>query len=288
MNQHKKIAVLGGDARTISLVSTLAELGFECAVWGMGAHTLHRGAVRVRDIADALRLSCAVILPTPASRDSLTLNSPIHEGNAPKLSEIFDLVPKDALIIGGALSPSLKGELEGRGLSYHDIVERDDLAQKNAIPTVEGALAIAIRETAKTLFGSRVLVCGMGRIGKRLADTLTSLGADVTVATRKRDALPYKLIHTARIGEHAKEYDIIFNTAPARIFSAEFLARLKRDCTVIDLASPPYGADRAAAEAIGVKYIIAPGLPGKYSPETAGVIMGECAAEILREGGIAP
>ena len=288
MNQHKKIAVLGGDARTLSLVSTLAELGFECAVWGMGAHTLHRGAVRVRELSDAVRGSAAVILPTPASRDSLTLNSPLYEGDAPKLKEIFDLVPMGAPIIGGSLSPSIKSELERRDLSYHDIVEREDFARKNAIPTVEGAIAIAIRETARTLAGSRVLVCGLGRIGKRLADTLTSLGADVTVATRKKDASPYRCVHTARMTEGAENYDIVFNTAPARIFSAEFLTRLKNDCTVIDLASAPYGADRAAAEALGVKYIIAPALPGKYSPESAGIIIGECAADILREGGIAP
>lgn len=294
MNEHKKIGVLGGDARTQFLVRTLADAGYECALWGQDKGAAPPFSVRVRDIFDAVKGSAAVVFPLPVSRDSLTLNAPAHEGDAVKLQSVFDLLDGSCLAVGGGAPPAVKDELDRRGIKYIDYAESEEFAAKNALPTVEGALAIAITETPRTIAASRCAVVGYGRIGRRLSRALEKLGAKVSVVARRGEALAaagaegHTPVHISKLGALAGGYDIIFNTAPARIFSAGFLSKLDKKTLVVDLASAPYGADRAEAEAAGVRYIVAPGLPGRFSPESAGEIMGECVRSIFASEGIEP
>ena len=51
----------------------------------------------------------------------------------------------------------------------------------NAFPTCEGALQLAMEQTAFTLQNARCLVIGAGRIGMLLARKLYALDAQVTV-----------------------------------------------------------------------------------------------------------
>ena len=53
---------------------------------------------------------------------------------------------------------------------------------------------------------------------------------------------------------------------------------------MIGLAARPGGVDRQAAEKRGVRVIHALGLPGKYSPVTAGEIIAETVLSIMDKG----
>ena len=46
-----------------------------------------------------------------------------------------------------------------------DYFEREEFTVKNAVPTSEGAIAIAMREYPGTINGAKCLVAGFGRIG---------------------------------------------------------------------------------------------------------------------------
>lgn len=65
------------------------------------------------------------------------------------------------------------------------------------------------------------------------------------------------------------ETALVFSTAPAMVLDAGLLARVNREAMVIDLASPPYGVDLAAAWRMGLRAWREPGLPGRYCPESA-------------------
>ena len=54
----------------------------------------------------------------------------------------------------------------------------------NIIPTVEGAIQVAMQETKRTLHGSNVLILGFGRIGKLLSKSLVGLGVNVSCEAR--------------------------------------------------------------------------------------------------------
>ena len=76
---------------------------------------------------------------------------------------------------------------------------------------------------------------------------------------------------TGRYREGLSQYDAIFNTVPAPIFSVEQLKALRPDCFYIELASSPGGISPDALKP--AHYIPAPGLPGKTAPKTAAAIL---------------
>ena len=80
------------------------------------------------------------------------------------------------------------------------------------------------------------------------------------------------------------EMDAVVNTVPSTVLTHDVLRAMRRDCPVIEIASPPYGTDLDAAQALGIHVQIAPSLPGKVAPKTAGVILADTVLNILREG----
>ena len=163
---------------------------------------------------------------------------------------------------------------------------------KNAVPTAEGAIEIAMCETAITLNDSKCLVIGYGRIGKVLAKLLQSLGSDVYVSARKYSDLAwidvngYKSVHNDNLKSVANNFDVIFNTAPALILDEDILKTISSDCVVIDLASKPGGVDFEKARDLGLKVIWALSLPGKCAPLSSGKIIKETILNILHEEGV--
>ena len=70
--------------------------------------------------------------------------------------------------------------------------------------------------------------------------------------------------------DDAGDFDVIFNTVPALIFSRERLEKLEKSTLLIDLASRPGGVDFNAAAELQVKTIWALSLPGRVAPKSAG------------------
>ena len=146
-----------------------------------------------------------------------------------------------------------------------------------------------------TLDSAKAAVVGYGRIGSLLAEKLRALGADVTVLARRREVLQHAelrhhkgvLLHCKDgyrgLEEIPKDCRVIFNTVPNRIFTGDALEQIPRDCLFVDLASAPGGIDFVAAEKLGIRAVWATALPGKYSPETAGIMIAETVETILSE-----
>lgn len=291
MNKNIKLALLGGDARQSCLARFLAEHGYETAAWGLSDSGCLGGAVRCRDPMSAMASASAVILPLPASLDGVTLNSENEERI--KLHSILEYT--EAPVFGGRLSEGFRLAASARKRKVIDYYESEALQIKNALPTAEGAISIAMQNLSRTLVGARTAVVGYGRIGRTLADLLLRMGASVTVAARNEIQLAYAQnsgAKTVNIGNGRKEwaiaekYDVIFNTVPARIFEADVLSKMQESILLIDLSSPPGGIDFAAAKQAGVRAVWALSLPGRYAPEDAGRIIGETLLELFEREGI--
>lgn len=262
----EKITVIGGDERLRILVKKLIEEGY--AVDTLGLYD--------SDAAD-LETSKAIVLPVPTTKDRKTVFTPITNRKI-YLSDISDKVKENQLIL------CCNYGFEGK--KYIDYNKLDSYALLNAVPTAEGAVKIAIENTPFTLWGSRVLVIGNGRVGKILSHRLAGLGCDVTVSARKPadaaliEALGFRYINTGSLNSTALPFDIIFNTVDFKVI--EDSAFKNCGCTlVVDLSSKG-GFSVAAAESAGVKAIVAPGLPGKIAPATAGEILYKTVSEILK------
>ena len=79
------------------------------------------------------------------------------------------------------------------------------------------------------------------------------------------------------------EADVIFNTIPVPVLTGAVLDKVPPGALIIDLASAPGGVDFQRAANIGVKAILAPGLPGKVAPKTAGRILAKVITGLLYE-----
>lgn len=298
MYDNIKIGILGGDMRQTVLAERLSELGFEVAVWGFSQRCEISGAVRCSDIASAIRAADAIVLPLPVSRDGVTLNCPMWRGEAPRLSEILSQAEADTVLLGGKIDRAFTSKAMKKQLSVIDYFECEELQIKNAVPTAEGAVAIALDELPITIFGSKCAVIGYGRVGKATAKLLGVMGAHVTVAARSGEQLAYAEVngHTTLSMKKTEaetsplralcDCDVIFNTIPYTVLTREVLDSLRSDTLIIDLASDDGGVDRAAAQSLGIKCIWALSLPGKVAPFTAAGIICDCVLDLLREKGV--
>jgi len=291
----KKIGLLGGDMRQIRLASLLADEGYETAVWGFrkimdddGVKSMLSKCVRCADWESAVRVSDAVMLPLPVSNDGVRLNCPFSGADYHiRLTEIVEKCTQGAVLLGGRI-PSIIARLASeRGLRVYDYYESESLQLKNAIPTAEGALAIAINELPVTLQRCSALITGYGRVARSLAVRLKLLGAAVHVAARSakdRALAECDGCVPIRLEDYRKNpvtTDIIFNTVPSMIFDRELQRKLKGTPLIVELASGNSGVELKGNS--GIRIITAPGLPGKLSPFTAGEIIFEAVRETLEE-----
>lgn len=275
----KTFGVLGGDKRSYYLAKALKDDGYKVRLWGFDK----LGAMDC-EIASALDSDIIILPVIPFSEDENVV-SPYSNGNL-NLKEYEDTL-KDKIIFTGIKEKFLSAfpSLENRVSSYSD---REEFAVKNAVPTAEGAIEQALKHSDITINGSKVLVCGYGRIGKVLSEMLRGMGADVTVSARKQSDLAWiKLNGFAGIktGDFTEinSYNFIFNTIPSLILSEDVLRELSKDTLIIDLASLPGGVDFAYAEKCGIKAIHALSLPGKIAPKSAGEIIESTILNILKE-----
>lgn len=229
-----------------------------------------------------------IILPLPVSRDGENLNAP-NESAAIPLSDIVHSADEGDIFFGGMIPPDFAAKLRAAGAVTFDYNAYSRFAKLNAIPTAEGALALAVENTDYSLFGAKCLVSGYGRIGKVLSRYLKALGADVTVSARKQsdfdtaDKNGTVHIHSGEIARHIADFPLIFNTVPHRIFGDDAIAAAKKGTLYIELASAPYGVDFARADKAGIRVINAPSLPAKVAPVTAAKNIKDTIFHIMRE-----
>ncbi len=150
-------------------------------------------------------------------------------------------------------------------------------------------MQIALEEMGVTLHRARALVLGYGRVGQLTAHRLAALGARVTVAARRYDALAWAeayghdALHLGELSGYLCGFDLVVNTVPSRVLPRELLAQLKGGCLVIDLASKPGGVDFQSAAELGVRCVWALSLPGKVAPVSAGTAIRDTVYNMLRE-----
>ena len=89
-------------------------------------------------------------------------------------------------------------------------------------------------------------------------------------------------VRSERIHESG-EYELIFNTVPHLLFDARTLEFAAKNARMFELASEPYGIDFAAAKRLNIPVILAEGIPGKYAPKTAGIILQKAIAQMADE-----
>ena len=284
--QGIRILVLGGDQREIEMVRCLAGLGGQIYTVGHLPYAGYPSVIRTEslgNVPDALPEVDAIIAPMSHTDQSGQIRAVPDKDVTIRMDDGFlqGFPPGTPLFIGMA-RPIIKELAERHRLQLIETAENDEIAILNSIPTAEGAIQIAMEELPITLHGSRALVVGIGRCGLTLARMLHGLGARVCAVARNTAQLAratemgLDTASLADLGETVKSADVIFNSVPTLLLTREVLQQTPRGTLIVDIASAPGGVDYAAAADLGIKAILALGLPGKVAPITAGQILGRC------------
>lgn len=272
----KTMLVMGGDRRMEYAAERLADL-FDVYTYGFPSS---------RPIWE-LKQADILVLPY-LSMSGEYLNAPALSQKIPAVS-CLDLLKYGGTLFGGGLKGHFLSYCAERNATVYDFFDDEDLTLKNAHLTTEGAIEIAIRETPSAIKGSKLLVLGYGRVGRDCAETFAKLGAEVIVSARSqtaREAAEKSGLSACSFIDETRlqSADIIINTVPQTVLDMAKLALIKKDALILDLASKPYGTDLEAAQELGIRALTAPGLPGKTSPKTAGILIAESIIRTLKEG----
>lgn len=285
--QGVKLAVWGGDAREVVLVEQLINWGAFVQVVGLPAESLN--VTVLSDLKETSSDIQALILPVSGIDEQGKIYAPCYD--QPLILNAAELASFSAgqLVFVGVAKPYLKKITAQAGLHLVEIMSLDETAILNSIPSAEGAVQIAMERLPVTIHDSNALILGFGRTGITLARMLSGIGAHVAIVARK-DAqrarafemglLSADLTSLPVLISHA---DVIFNTIPALILTRHLLEKVSPKALIIDLASSPGGTDFAAAQELGIVAILAPGLPGRVAPRTAGLILARVIRRILLE-----
>lgn len=287
-NMEKAITVVGGDLRIVKLIEMLNNDGYKVYTYALenSEELLNLDGVEMcPTLEEAVSYSKVVVGPVPLSSDRRRISSPFGR-NVVELEDFITALKGKYLIAGNI---NISDKLEEMGVQSIDLLKREEFSVLNTIATAEGTIQIAMEETQRTVHGTNVLIMGFGRIGKVLAKMLDGIGAKVYCEARKNEdiswikAYGYNPIHLNDLDENLGKFDIIINTIPFQLLSAEKLDLVKPEAVIIDLASNPGGVDRKAAREKGLKVIWALSLPAKVAPLTSAEFIKETLYHVLKE-----
>lgn len=275
-----KILVLGGDARQIYCAGRLS------LEPGIKVNTLYlkedddKGMDNVKPDV--------IVLPYVTLKED-KISCPLVSKSV-SFEEIVKYVKTGTKVFAGMLSSDRIDEITAAGGEVSDWFADEDLTLKNASLTAEGAAQIIVGKSRSAVSGSKILILGWGRVARACAELFKAMGADVIVSARKYSARldctlkgfkAVEFISSSAI----EEADVIVNTVPYNVINSGELKAMRPECWILELASKPYGVDFSLAGNMNREVVLGAGLPGKYTPESAGRYMAESVLSKIRLGG---
>lgn len=270
-----RFTLAGGDRRLAYTAKALRDKG--CAV---------RTLAGEKD--DDYGETDVLLLPVPLSRDGQTLHAPRAQTPI-ALERLAEITGSETRVFCG-MPGNASALFFRRGIRLYDYAAREEFALRNAVPTAEGVAQLLLCALPRTVRGSHILITGCGRTARACARLLYGMGARITIAARRCSALAfadgegYHGLYLRELDGLMDRFDAVVNTVPAPVLTASVLEGMPKRCPIIEIASAPYGVDFEAAKRLGLAVQIAPSLPGKVAPQTAGIIIAETVLNMLMEG----
>lgn len=277
----RNIVIVGGDKRQKYLKEYLSQKGFDVSSYG-----LFDWDDDTDKLKSVLRDNSLVVLPLPATRNDKTIIMPFSKREM-SIDRLISFLGQENIVFGGIIKGELLSRLRETDIPFVDYYD-SSFIEKNAVLTAFGTLKILLEHIDFALPLGKYAITGYGRVSKETVSLLKSLSCDVTVFARnssqREDAKikGCKAFDITELSSRANDFDVIINTVPTHIILEDTIKNINKNTKIIELASAPYGLDFDLARKYGVDVIKAFGLPGKYTPKTAGEIIGKRIEEFLQ------
>jgi dipicolinate synthase subunit A len=282
-----RLAVIGGDDREIYLIPELQKQGAYIVGVGFENASPIPGMTLASSLQDAVSQVDMLLFPMFGTDDRGVVKAKYSEQPIILNKDVLQAIPVHVPLLIGWARPALKSAAEKLGIQLVETITLNEITILNSIPSAEGAIQMAMESTTITIHGSESMVLGLGRCGWTLARMLQGIGAHVTGVARKPSDLAravemgFHAVHFADLEDEISRAEIIFNTVPHHILDRGMLEKVARDAVIVDLASIPGGTDFEYASMLGIKALLAPGLPGIVAPKTAGRILAQIYPQLI-------
>lgn len=266
----KTIGILGGDLRYFYLVKEISE-----KVIFYGNEKLRTSEVEAEEINDLdtfINESHIIITSIPFSKDGKKLHAPYFEYEI-SIDKFLGGITESKLIIGGPFNEEIKSKY-----NVIDLTSKEDFKLLNSIPTAEGVINKMIKELPITIYGSNVLVLGYGFCGKKISEYTRALGASTSILTMNQNEIYQSSKEEYRVLDDVNkviidDYNFVINTIPVRLINLNKVD--KNSFKFIDITNAYQYKDNW--------FIKMRGIPGQYSPETSGKIIGSLVKTIINK-----
>ena len=185
--------------------------------------------------------------------------------------------PNDVKIFCGKISQDVQNIFYDKNVCAVNLLEDEVFAVKNAFLTAEGVLSLIISEQNKSLNDCKILFLGGGRITKATC-SLMPKGVNTSVASFSKTEY-YNSFYYANNSYFADEFvsvlssfDVIVNTRPFLYFTEEMINQVKKGALFMETASVECLQKEKVKD---FTYLLAPKLPQRFSPYSAGKIIAE-------------
>ena len=233
-----------------------------------------------------------ILLPIPSSRGGkLVLDDDKIEEELCACSEascdgVAHVKSGELVVVGYGIPRGLKDRLSDIGALALDVSLDEEFVSENARLTAIGTVGKILSSEIAAPSELSIGIIGYGRIGKRLLNILSLLGASPTVFTANEQArlefgimgvksAPYSALESAEALGRVGKFDIIINTAPVLIIKDEAVEALL-ETKIIELAS-------GNNFPVGIDALRLPSLPAKMYPKSAGKALRDSILRMLGE-----
>lgn len=282
-----RFAVIGGDDRELYLITELQKKGAYIVGVGFEKALPIPGMTLASSLEDVVGQVDVLLFPMFGTDERGVVKAKYSDSPIILNKKVLESIPTTVPLVIGFARPALRTVAENLGIQLVETAKLNELAILNSIPSAEGALQMAMEATSITIHGSQSFVLGLGRCGWTLSRMLQGIGAHVTGVARKASDLAratemgLHALHFADLEDEIGRAEIIFNTVPHQILDRMMLDKMARDAVIVDLASIPGGTDFEYAQMLGIKALLAPGLPGIVAPKTAGRILAHIYPQLI-------
>ena len=265
------LLILGGDQRNRIVLDILRERGFS-----------------VEYFSDTRRENTQAILQHISQTEYQLLPMMLAEQPICGLAraELFEACPAHSHVFGGAATQHWIKACQDKGHCLVQLLQNETLAAENAYYTAEGAIGLVQELSKASMYQTKCVVVGSGRIATALCRMLKIHTPYVTVLARnkKRMAeLALQQIGCLEIEQQGNAFEnaeIVFNTVPDTIIDPGALCKMAKTGIYVELASAPYGCPWERIPD-GIHKVLGNGLPGKRFPFSAAKSMAEVMVPYL-------
>lgn len=284
------ITVLGGDLRQSYAAEYLSSCGFNVTCFQTPDFP-YDSSIHIADLlSEALYDSPAILLPSPLSQDGTHLLQKNSSFSLVSLEGLGAQFSPDQIIFYNGMPAEFHQELIQRECILYNLSDFPEFSSTNSRLTAEGLLSEIIRYTPFSLQKTNILLIGYGRCGDAIGSLLSSIGAHVYVLeqdTKKQELAEQNGLLAISSSEKStilSHCSLIVNTVPDTVLTPDDLQILSKNCYIFDIASAPFGFSSDITTEYSLPYFRLPGLPGKFSPQSAGIAIGKTIERMINHG----